>query len=182
MCKEPGQKYIYAYWNQPDGLLHRNGRKSRLVHRAMKDMEKLIDKLSKKCEDTLIVVTADHGHIDTECAVIQEHPALMDCLERMPSLEPRVLNLFVKEDKKAFFEQEFNRLFGDEFRLMPMEEAIERNLFGTGAHHKEFRGMLGNYLAIATGDLSIYFNDERWVSMHGSLTEDEMLIPLIVFD
>ena len=182
LCREPGQKYIYAYWNQPDGLLHRNGRKSLLVHRDVKDMEKLIDRLSKKCEDTLIVVTADHGHVNTRYAVIQDYPALMDCLERLPSLEPRVLNLFVKEDKKTFFEQEFNRLFGDEFWLMPMDEAIERNLFGTGARHKEFRGMLGNYIAIATGDLSIYFNDERWVSMHGSLTEDEMLIPLIVFD
>ena len=62
-----------------------------------------------------------------------------------------------------------------------MEAALEKNLFGTGAHHPQFRGMLGNYLAIATGDLSIYFNKERWKSVHGSVTEDEMLIPLIVF-
>jgi len=42
--------------------------------------------------------------------------------------------------------------------------------------------MLGDYLAIATDNLSIFYTDERWVSMHGSVTEDEMLIPLIVFD
>ena len=42
--------------------------------------------------------------------------------------------------------------------------------------------MLGNYLAIATGDMSIYFTDERWLSMHGSLTKEEMEIPLIVFE
>ena len=42
--------------------------------------------------------------------------------------------------------------------------------------------MLGNYLAIATDNLSIFFTDERNMSMHGSLTEDEMLIPFIVFE
>jgi len=42
--------------------------------------------------------------------------------------------------------------------------------------------MLGNYIAIAKGDLSIMTVDEEFKSMHGSLTEDEMLIPLIVFD
>ena len=65
---------------------------------------------------------------------------------------------------------------------MPMEEAIAKNLFGTGKHHENFRSMLGDYLAIATDNLSIYYTDERWISLHGSLTEDEMLIPFIVFE
>ena len=97
-------------------------------------------------------------------------------------MEPRVLNFFIKKDKKEIFEKEFRKEFGDKFLLMPMEEAIEKNLFGTGKHHENFRSMLGDYLAIATDNLTIYFTDERWVSMHGSLTEDEMLIPLIVFE
>lgn len=97
-------------------------------------------------------------------------------------MEPRVLNFFVKEDKKEIFEKEFKKAFGDKFLLMSMEEAIAKNLFGTGKHHENFRAMLGDYLAIATDDLSIYFNDERQVSMHGSLTENEMLIPFIVFE
>ena len=144
-------------------------------------MEKCVSDLASELEDTLVIVTADHGHLDTDCATIQDYPEIMDCLIRLPSLEPRVLNLFVKEEKKEVFEKLFNKEFGDSFKLMPMEEAISQNLFGTGKHHEMFRKMLGNYLAIATGTLSIYFNEERWVSMHGSLTEDEMLIPLIVF-
>ena len=66
--------------------------------------------------------------------------------------------------------------------LITMKEALDRKLFGEGNYHKEFLGMLGNYLAIATGDLSLYFTDERWLSMHGSLTKEEMEIPLIVFE
>ena len=42
--------------------------------------------------------------------------------------------------------------------------------------------MLGDYIAIATSDLAIYANGQKFVSLHGSLTPDEMEIPLIVFD
>ena len=181
LCDQPGQKSIYAYWKQPDGLLHKYGCGSDEVHEAIIDMENVVANLAGELEDTLIFVTADHGHLDNDFAVLQDYPNLCDCLVRMPSLEPRVLNLFVKEDKKQYFEKEFNRLFGDKYILMPMEEAIEKKLFGTGKPHKEFRGMLGDYLAIATGNLSIFFNKDRWKSSHGSITADEVLIPLIVF-
>lgn len=182
LCKEPGKKYIYAYWNQPDGLLHRHGRKSPEVVNELKRMEAYVADMAKELDDTLLFITANHGHINTESVVLQDYPVFMDCLERLPSLEPRVLNLFVKEDKKDIFVKEFQKEFKDKFLLMTMEEAIEKKLMGIGKEHDAFRSMLGNYLAIATDDLSIYFTDENWVSMHGSLTEDEMLIPLIVYD
>jgi len=182
LCEEPDQKYIYAYWNQPDGFLHRYGCGSKIVRDVLKDMEATVNKLASELEDTLIMVTADHGHINTEYVVLQDYPSICDCLVRLPSLEPRVLNFFIKEGKKEFFEKEFEKEFGNKFLLMPMEEVLKKDLFGTGKHHKNFRSMLGDYLAIATDNLSIYYNNERWVSVHGSLTEDEMLIPLIVFD
>ena len=137
---------------------------------------------AQQLEDTLILVTADHGHIDTKYAVLQEYPKICECLIRLPSLEPRVLNFFIKEGKKELFKAEFQKEFGGEFLLMPVEEAIEKKLFGAGKPHKHFRSMLGDYLAIATGTLSIYFKEERWLTMHGSLTEEEMRIPLIAFD
>lgn len=177
----PGRKYIYAYWNQPDGLLHRHGCGSDEVHENMKELEAEVAKLAADIPDSLIVVTADHGHIDNEQVWIRDYPKLTECLDRLPSLEPRALNLFVKPEKEEFFVKEFNRLFGDRFDLVLMDDAIKRGLFGTGKYHPKFREMLGNYLAIATGDLSIMTVEEEFVSMHGSLTEDEMLIPLIVF-
>ncbi|MCQ2483222.1 MAG: alkaline phosphatase family protein [Clostridia bacterium] len=182
LCDEPERKYIYAYWSEPDGLLHRNGTNAEIVHKTIVELEQKVSELTQELEDTLIIVTADHGHIDNKCAVLQDYPKICDCLVRLPALEPRVLNLFVKEDKKQIFEKEFNKEFGDKFLLITMEEALERKLFGTGKEHECFRGMLGDYLAIATDDLSIYYTDEVWVSMHGSVTEDEVLIPLIVID
>lgn len=174
-------RYIYAYWNQPDGLLHTYGCGSSQAHECIADLEKQVAELTGELEDTLVVVTADHGHIDNEFVYIQDFPELYDCLIRKPSLEPRVLNLFIKDGKKDFFEKEFNRLFGEKFILMQTEEVIEKNLMGTGKHHKMFRSMLGDYIAIATSDLAIYANGQKFVSLHGSLTPDEMEIPLIIY-
>lgn len=181
-CNEPGQKFVYAYWKQPDGLLHRNGCNSDVVHEALTSIEEQMNDLINSLEDTLFIITADHGHLDNEIKVLQDYPNIMECLVRLPSLEPRVLNCFVKEGKKEIFVEEFTKEFGDKFLLMPMEEALEKKLFGTGLEHQQFRTMLGDFLAIAIDDISIYYTDERWVSMHGSITEDEVLIPLIVFE
>lgn len=174
-------RYIYAYWNQPDGLLHTYGCGSKEAHECIVSLEQQVAELAAELEDSLIVVTADHGHIDTDYVYIQDYPELFNCLVRKPSLEPRVLNLFIKDGKKDFFEKEFNRLFGEKFILMPVEEMIAKNLMGTGKHHSMFRAMLGDYIAIATSDLSIYANGQKFVSLHGSLTPDEMEIPLIVY-
>lgn len=182
LCKESGKKFIYAYWDQPDGILHRYGRRSPEVVNELKRMEAYVAGMVKELDDTLLFITADHGHINAESVVLQDYPVIMDRLERLPSFESRVLNLFVKEDKKDIFVKEFQKEFADKFMLMTSEEVIEKKLFGTGKEHEIFRSMLGNYLAIAIDDLAIHFSGKRWSSLHGGLTEDEMLIPLIVFD
>ena len=45
--------------------------------------------------------------------------------------------------------------------------------------------MLGDYLAIAIDDLSIYSTKEEadfFIGVHAGLTEDEMTIPLIIVE
>ena len=45
--------------------------------------------------------------------------------------------------------------------------------------------LLGDYLAIAIDDLSIYNTREEadfFVGVHAGLTEDEMMIPLIIIE
>lgn len=103
----------------------------------------------------------------------------------MPSIEPRALNLFVKEGKRGQLEQEFQKEFGDKFLLLTKEQVLERKLFGMGKEHPDFQKMLGDYLAVAISDLSVYNTREEadsFVGMHAGLTEDEMQIPLIIIE
>lgn len=80
----------------------------------------------------------------------------MECLIRMPSIEPRALNLFIKEGMREQFEREFQTEFGEKFILFTKGEVNKIQLFGTGKEHFRFDSMLGDYLAVAVSDLSIY--------------------------
>jgi len=61
-----------------------------------------------------------------------------ECLKRIPTIEPRALNLFVKEDRRDEFEKEFTCEFGGKFLLLPKEKVLEMKLFGYGTEHKTF--------------------------------------------
>ena len=183
-CREPEQKYIYAYWPAPDDYLHLYGGGSKEVFDNLKYLEEKVSALAEELEDTLLVVTADHGHINSESAFLRDYPEIIECLERLPSFEPRALNLFVKKGKEKELEKRFNKAFGEKFTLLSKDEVFRMKLFGTGKEHELFRSMVGDYVAVATGDLSIiyYAEDVILKSMHAGMSEDEMKIPFIVFE
>lgn len=185
LCKQPGKKYIYGYWDKLDSVMHRKGCYGPDAKQIISDLEKQVCKLCGELKNTLVIVTADHGHMDSAGVSIKDYPRIMECLVRMPSIEPRALNLFVKEGKEKQFEQEFQKEFGDKFLLWTKEKVLESQIFGEGLEHPNFRGMIGDYLAIATSDLSIYSTKEEkdfFVGVHAGLTEDEMIIPLIIIE
>lgn len=185
LCEEDGRKYVYAYWNQPDTVMHDTGCFSEASKENVRELEKQVKVLCDELEDTLVIVTADHGHDNSEGVTIIDYPTIMECLVRMPSIEPRALNLFIKPEKKEQFVEEFNRLFGEKFVLMTKQEVIESQLFGTGTEHECFQGMLGDYLAVAVSDLSIYNTREEaehFIGIHAGLTANEMTIPLILVE
>lgn len=103
--------------------MHKFGCYSDEAKSVVEDLEIKIDKLCGNLEDTLLIVTADHGHMDGRNVSISEYPRIMECLVRMPSIEPRALNLFVKNHMKEPFEEEFNKEFGKDFILLTKEEA-----------------------------------------------------------
>ncbi len=185
LCKRPGKKFIYSYFDEPDHIMHEAGCYDERSKQTLRQLEKQVEKLCTNLKDTLVIVTADHGHLDSKGAAITDYPRLMECLLRLPSIEPRALNLFVKKEKREQFEEEFHKEFGDKFLLLTKEQVLKENLFGTGAEHKFLREMLGDYLAIAAGDLSIYNSKEEaefYIGVHAGLTEEEMIIPLIVIE
>ena len=183
LCRQPEKKYIYAYWTEPDHTMHESGISGDAPKALARSLEEQVRELFGHLEDTLLIVTADHGHINTRGVSITDYPELMECLVRMPSIEPRALNLFIKEGKKKEFEERFRRLFGDTYLLLTREEVLERQMFGTGKEHALFRQMLGDYLAVAVSDLTIFNSREiakRFLGVHAGMTADEMRIPLIL--
>lgn len=183
LTKRPGKKYIYAYWPEPDGCMHEKGCYSPEAKETLRQLEKQVQQLTEKLSNTLVIVTADHGHMDSRGVAIEDYPKITECLKRGLSLEPRAVNFFVKEEKKQQFEEEFRKNFGDTFLLLTKEEVREKQLFGPGKEGVAFDGMLGDYLAAAVSDLSIYSHKKEadfFIGIHAGLLEDEMVIPLLL--
>ena len=185
LCEEPGEKFIYAYWNEPDSTMHRTGTESAETHKLVVSIEEQVREWASGLSDTLLFITADHSHMDSNNICILDHPEIVDSLVRMPSIEPRTLNLFVKEDRMDSFPELFRKHFGDDFLLLNREEVFEKKLFGTGEDRPGLRDMVGDYVALAVSNSSIFNTHYEVQAMpggHAGLTAEECRIPLIVVD
>ena len=189
VCSIEGEKFVFAYSDNPDGLLHRFGTDSKEASDFVLETEEKVKNLRKELgEDTIIIVSADHGHknIDKVHSIL-DFPELMECLIIPPSLECRFLSFWVKEEMKETFEQRFNSVLKDEYWLMTKKELLEEyKLLGEGQKHKKIDDFIGNYVAISVAGsmirLETYLADGKPIrkSTHCGLTKDEMEVPVIV--
>ncbi len=183
LCKAPGRQYVYTYWGEPDHTMHDKGVTPPEVGDILRDIESRVRAFCGQVgEDTLVMLTADHGLLDTTPVYLCDHPELVSALLRRPTVEPRAAAFYVKEEYMESFPELFRAAVGDAYLLMPSDEAISRGLFGDGAPHEKARGYLGDFFAIATTEKSLYWdrNDHGFIGMHAGLTEAEMRVPLIV--
>ena len=184
-CREPGNKFIYAYWSEPDHTMHLTGTESGETRAVITDLERKVEQAAAGWSDTLLLVTADHGHMDSRNRCLSDHPEILDCLVRLPSIEPRTLNFFVKDAYKESFPGIFRRHFGDAFLLLTREEVLREKVFGPGQDRDDLPGMIGDYVALAVSDTSL-FNTHIEAQMmpggHAGLTREEITVPLIVVE
>jgi hypothetical protein len=185
LCKEPGKKFIYAYWNEPDSTMHRTGTLSPQTHEMFTSLEDIVEKFASELEDTLLIVTADHGHVDCDNICILDHPEFLKCLKRLPSIEPRTLNMFVKDEYKNDFPKIFKEHFGEGFLILTREEVIADKVFGIGKDREGLEEMIGDYVVLSTSPKAIFMSHYEAQMMpggHAGLTPEELIIPFIAIE
>ena len=181
-CKKDGKKYIYAYNPEPDHTMHEEGTDSDIVARIFKNINDNTEEMCNKLDDdTVVIIVADHGHLNNEGILLDDYPDFKDTLDGDIWIEGRLCAFKVKDEDN--FKKLFKKYFDDDFELYSKDEVIEMKLFGLGKEHELFRKSLGDYFALAKGNKYFrYCKDSVDLkSMHAGFTEDEMLIPLIVY-
>ncbi len=185
LSKKRKKKYIYAYWHQPDGAMHGHGVTSPEAHKEILHINSEVEKLCSKLKDSLVIITADHGLCDSVNLFLEDYPELYNMLKIPPSIEPgRAMSLFVKDGLQENFKNEFNKHFGDSFRLMTKEEVFSENILGYGKAHPRTYDFVGDFLAIATTEKTLFTarEEHEFVGVHAGLTEEEMTVPFIAIE
>jgi predicted AlkP superfamily pyrophosphatase or phosphodiesterase len=150
----------------------------------VRELNKRVENMCKGLKDTIVIVTADHGHIDLKYKFVTDYPNILKMLVRPTSIESRAACFYVKEKYKGGFREQFYKAFGEEFLLLSKDEVIEQKLFGDGKLHPKFEEFIGDFLAVAISDTGIAYsrNSAQFVSNHAGMTKQEMMIPFIVIE
>ncbi|MFC4356430.1 alkaline phosphatase family protein [Halobium salinum] len=191
----------FAYLPHVDAASHRSGTRSEEYHETLVGVDDAVSRgLSKvsdeTAEDTAVVVTADHGHVDTDpnTNVDLRDPwfaPLWGLFERRddgtavpPTGSPRQLHLHLRdkygdwttEGVEAAARRIVDRAF--DALVLTRDEAIDRELWGPGDYSETFRERCGD-LVVVPKSKGVWYEADHigLVGMHGGMTEEEMLVP-----
>lgn len=182
ICNNGERNFIYAYCDEPDHTMHDVGTDDKETINLFKKMNDKTEKLCNKIKDTLVILVADHGHINCEPITLSDYKEVFSLLKQTTSIESRACAFFIKKGKEKHFEELFHKYFDEFFILLSKKEIIDKQIFGLGKNNEHFENVIGDYLAIATSN-KFFRYDENSInlkSMHAGITEDEVLVPLIV--
>ena len=134
---------------------------------------------------TRMLVVADHGMVDAAAdhrIDIDEHPELRAGLELVGG-EARFRHLYCRGGAVGDVVSAWTEVLGDRAVVQDREQAIAAGWFGDV--QSSVRPRLGDVIAAATGDWALMSSADfpyemTLVGLHGSLTPEEMLIPVLV--
>ncbi len=180
------RKFIYAYWPQFDALAHQYGVASAEVRTHFGQLDAMYGELLARLigTDTLVVLSADHGFMDSPDDESVELPSNLAALLRFPLCGERRVAFCHVYDKSAFVEKA-QAVLGARAQVRPSSELVDEGWFGTGRAHPHFAERIGDVALVmqARGTVKDWVSGEPrhlHIGNHGGTSEDEMRIPLVV--
>jgi len=188
----PGRNYVYAYWPELDTLAHQHGVASPEVREHFRALDQAFAGFLQRAAGAhcTLLVTADHGFIDTDpqhLILLDEHPDLAETLVLPLSGEPRTAYCYVHPQAVERFEGYVRRHLGHAARLLDSRELLAQGWFGNGLPHPRLVERIGDYTLVMRGRYVIrdWILGERpyeHVGVHGGSSADEMYVPLICLE
>jgi hypothetical protein len=184
------RKFVYAYWPELDRISHETGAFSPEADRHLAIWAEGFGRFLECAAGTgtLVVVTADHGFIDTDkshTVDLDDHRDLAECLRLPLCGEKRAAYCYIKPEHRECFESYVRAELGKIAELWRSSDLIERGWFGRGVPHPSLADRIGDYALVMKEDYIIqdWLPGERryeHIGVHGGTSESEMWVPLIV--
>ncbi len=176
-----GEPFIYAYYDGIDKVAHGSGLG---VHydAEMRAVDRLVEDLAGELPPgAALLVTADHGQIDVGPRVELLGADIMASVHFL-SGEGRFRWLHAKSGASDDLLAAAAERYGDTTWVMARDQAIDEGLFG-GTPTGALISRLGDVALLPHQPIAFIdpadTGETRLESRHGSLTSDEMLVPLV---
>lgn len=184
----PGLAYLY--WGDVDKIGHEKGSRSRAWAAELRKVDAQLARLAAALPSgTLLVITADHGMVDVAHARrldIAARPELRSGIAVLGG-EPRLVQLYARHRTDAGVGELAARMrdaVGERACVRTRAEAVTEGWFGPVDPRVLER--IGDVLVAARGDFALidsavmHKRALALIGQHGSLTEAEQLVPLLV--
>lgn len=177
-----GEPFVYAYYEGIDKVAHEYGLEEHF-DAELTAVDRLVgDLLAVLPGDAVLLVTADHGQVDCADRLVPLDPGVRALVE-LQSGEGRFRWLHARTGAAAGLLDAATDAYADLAWVVPVEQVRDEGWFGP--HLSRDAGeRLGSVALVAREPVA--FDDPadtgpfRLVSRHGSLTTEEMLVPLLV--
>lgn len=189
LLQKTGRKFVYAYWPKIDSFCHEKGTDSKEVLEHFYKLDKKIESFAKTLKNAVLIVTADHGLIDTKesekIIEIKDHPEFASTLTLPLCGEPRVVFCYVKPSRTQQFEQYVKNNFAECCEMHKSEDLIKKNYFGLFKANPKLIDRVGDYTLIMKDNYIMKQfiegqEGEIHIGNHGGVSQEEMFVPLII--
>lgn len=176
-----GAPFVYAYYDGIDAIAHMTGLGAYYdaeLHATDGLVEDIVDRLPK---DAALVVSADHGQVEVNAAPIGIGDEVMADVDGL-SGEGRFRWLHARHGAADRVAEIAAQRLGDLCWVRTLDELVDAGIFG-GSLPDAFRRRLGDVALMARAPVSFFDPadpaDAHLVGRHGSLTKEELLVPLL---
>lgn len=186
------RQYIWVYWDAFDHYSHHFGPDDERPAAEFRFFSAMLDELFLKplegqmAGDTLLIMTADHGHIHTDFDPhyeLRNHPALTRMLPMQPSGENRLAYFYIRPGQTEAVREYLECTWPNQFGVFAADDLRQVGLLGNGALHPRLDERMGDYVVIAYGNAYLWWADKKnhLIGRHGGLSPDEMLVPCLAY-
>jgi hypothetical protein len=177
-----GEPFCYAYYEGLDKVSHEYGLGAQYDEELRWIDHLVATLLAELAPGTALVVTADHGQVETGDDVV-ELPSDVLTHVGMQSGEGRFRWLHARAGRGTALMEAAEGALGPQAWVRTREQAIAEGWYGPKVTDAA-AGRLGDVLLAAKGTVAFYDPNDTGpyvlVGRHGSLTPAEMLVPLLV--
>ena len=178
----------YVYHGELDATGHRRGCSSEAWLQELGHVDRVAEQLADALPATAtLLITSDHGMVDVPADNrwdVAATPALCDGVQAVAG-DLRAIDVHTRPGAAGDVLAAWRETLGEAFWVLSRAEAIDAGLYGPLVTD-QVRPRIGDVVAAGVGDAAVV--DSRLmpvpvlalVGLHGSVTDDELLVPLLV--